>query len=132
MPDERDWMTGQRIRPCAAPGTPAPSDMPLRLIVLESLADGAETLVTMRNYGAGEPSGLALVGEDHITAELRSLMSDGLVEAVPDASVRHLYAGEHLPHTDNALRHFWFSLTRLGRLALDEGDAALEAYWDTR
>lgn len=66
------------------PATQAPADdmPPIALMVLDSLADGDETIDTMRNCGEVEPYGLALVGEKFIFDALRSLLAGGLVEAI--------------------------------------------------
>jgi hypothetical protein len=59
---------------------PAPADMPFRLEVLGVLADGAETIYTMRKCGDMKPYGLALVGENALSSMLRDLLGEGLSE----------------------------------------------------
>ena len=131
MPEEHDPLTGVRVDRFAPQGTPPAPGMPLRLLVLDAVADSPETVVTMRCCGDMEPDGIALVGEDVLLAELRALMADGLVEAVPDPRFGRTI-GDARPTDDEALRHYWYSPTPAGWSALEEGDAALEAYWDAR
>src|SRR5205823_819839 len=79
---ETGWALIRTSPPLVPADQPPPEGMPpIRLEVLDSLADDIETIDTMRSVGNVEPYGLALVGERYILEALRSLLTDGLIEA---------------------------------------------------
>jgi hypothetical protein len=127
--------TAGRLPPPVPDDQPPPEGMPLELVVLDSLADDVETIYTMRNCGAIEPHGLALVGEAHIREALRRLLAEGLIEvateyAIVDRQIRnHPIEGEPLTGDDD-LRHYWFGLTPAGRAALEAGGDELDLFYD--
>jgi hypothetical protein len=115
-----------------------PEDMPsLRLMILDALADNAETIYTMRSIGEMEPSGLGLeiVGEAHILDALRSLMTDRLIEVDGEYIVvsGRLYSGrpDRPGTTDDDLRRYWFRPTPAGTVVWEAGSDELESYWSS-
>ena len=122
--------------PAVRAAQPPPPDMPpLELIVLDSLADGDETIYTLRDCGETAPDGLALVGEEHILAALRELLAEGLIAVtgeLREQSSGGLKAERVLePSTDDAsLRRYWFGLTADGNAVRDPAAEVLDAYYD--
>lgn len=114
---------------------PAPDMPPLELMVLDGLADAAETVWTMRNCGEMEPDGLALVGDAHVFVAVRSLLSQGLIEVETESFIAdgrfqsRVPAGE-LGVADEDLGRYWFRMTPAGWKAWEAGEAVLEAYYD--
>jgi hypothetical protein len=115
---------------------PPPADMPpVTLMVLDSLADDAETIYTMRNCGDMAPNSVALVGEAHLLAAIRSLLEDGLIEvenehAVIDGRLFLRPLAERARTADEDLRRYWFRLTPAGEAAWQEASDVLDAYRD--
>jgi hypothetical protein len=114
-----------------------PEDMPsLRLMILDALADGAETIYTMRHIGGTEPGlGLEIVGEAHILDALRSLIADGLIEVDAEYIVvcDRLYSRrpDHPETSDDDLRRYWFRPTPAGTAVWEAGSDELDTYWDS-
>jgi hypothetical protein len=80
--------TGGAAVPEVPADQPPPADMPpVPVMVLDSLADDAETVCTMRNCGEMAPYGVALVGESHLLDAIRSLLEDDLVEVELELSL---------------------------------------------
>ena len=126
------WMASMRPAVVAPDAKPPAGMPPLTAMVLDALMDDAETLDTMRDCGNAPPSGLALVGENHLLDALRSLIADGLVEV--DELVRDpsgVIAGRAVlsPRDDRAsLRRYWFNPTPAGRAVWRGAEAELDAY----
>lgn len=117
------------------PATQAPADdmPPIALMVLDSLADGDETIDTMRNCGEVEPYGLALVGEKFIFDALRSLLAGGLVEAIEIVEADDGLAPRHVDEPgidDDHLRTYWYGMTAAGKAEWERGVPVLDAYCD--
>jgi hypothetical protein len=101
-------------------------------MVLDSLADDAETVYTMRNCGEMAPYGVALVGESHLLDAIRSLLEDDLVEV----ELEHVAVGERLfvrPVAERArtgdedLRRYWFRVTPAGEATWRQSSDVLDA-----
>src|SRR3954447_15710062 len=98
---------------------PPPNDMPpLRLVMLDVLADGPETIYSIRNCGEMVPDGLALVGEAHLLDALRSLMDEDLIEieaeyVVSDGRIVARRVVGEPGVADEDLRRYWFCMTAL-------------------
>jgi hypothetical protein len=108
---------------------------PLRLMILDALAHGAETIYTMRSCSYFEPDGLALVGEAHILDELRSLLADGLVEVDSEYVIVDRRVVSQRPDqpgtSDDDLRRYWFRPTVAGTSVWEIGSSELDSYWGT-
>jgi hypothetical protein len=103
---------------------------PLPLLVLDSMVDDAESIETLRDHGAVALRGLALVHERDVIAAVRSLLAEGLAEALEiDASKQALIVVAS-PLLDAAsLRAYWFRPTPAGKQVWRGGEAVLDAYW---
>jgi hypothetical protein len=116
---------------------PAPDMPPLFVMVLDALADDAETIYTMRNCGDMEPYGIALVGEDHLRRTLRALLRAGLIEieeetlALDDHHLVQRRPPGPAPTTDADLRRYWYVMTPAGWKAWQAGRPERDAYWDS-
>jgi hypothetical protein len=134
--EEFTRVTAGELPPLVPEGKPPPADMPpLTLMVLETLAEDAETIYTMRNCGDMAPFGLALVGEAHIRDTLRTLLADGLVEieseyVIVDGRVYAQAVVGQPEVSDGALQRYWFQPTPAGIDALETAYDELAAYWD--
>ena len=103
---------------------------PLRLLVLDGLADDIESVESLRDHGQVAPYGLALVDEQDVLDALRSLLSDGLVEAYELAEPQpELVPAENPSSDDASLRRYWFRWTPAGERQWREGRSVLDAYW---
>ena len=103
---------------------------PLRLMVLDALADDWENIESMRDHGEVAPYGLALVDEELIVDAVRALLTDGLIEATEIAEDPVELVPVLAPRTDDAsLRSYWFRPTEAGKTVWREGHDALDAYW---
>jgi hypothetical protein len=51
-------------------------------MVLDGLADDIESVESLRGHGEVAPYGLALVDEQDVVDAVRSLLNDGLIEAL--------------------------------------------------
>lgn len=115
---------------------PPPVDMsPVLLIVRDSLANGSETIYSMRNCGDMAAYGAALVGESHLLTALRSLLEDGLVEVEDEhvvingrLHVRPL--AERARTADEDLQRYWFRMTPAGQETWRQAWGVLDAYRD--
>jgi len=126
--------TGGAACPEVPAEQPPPADMPpVRLMILDSLADDAETVYTMRNCGEMAPNGVALVGESHLLGAIRSLLDGGLVEV----KLEHVVIGERLfvrrlaeraSTSDDDLRRYWFEMTPAGQATWRQASDVLDAY----
>jgi hypothetical protein len=106
---------------------------PLPLMVLDGLADGMESVGTLRDAGDQAPSGLALVDEQDVVDALRELLGEGLVAAWHIAGVRLALVPCEEPSTDDeSLRRYWFTWTPEGERVWREGGELLGAYWDSQ
>lgn len=120
--------------PAVPASQPPPDDMPpVWLMVLESLVDDGETIVTMRLQRDHEPHGIALVGESHILEALRFAIARGYVEVREWRQVDAEHRPEAVipsPQTDDdSLRRYWYYLAPAGRAAFEEADEMLDRYW---
>jgi hypothetical protein len=107
---------------------------PLPLMILDAIADDAETIYTMRNRGEMEPDGIALVGEAHLLDALRSLLADGLVEVeteyvVIDQQLVNRPLVSQPGSSDDDLRRYWFRPTPAGTEAWEAAESELDSYW---
>jgi len=133
----RPWETAGPLAPPVPDDQAPPEDMPpLRLMILNALADAAETIYTMRNIGEMDPgAGLKIVGEAHILDALRSLMADGLVDVDGEYVVVNdqLRTGrpDHPGTSDDDLRRYWFRQTPAGTALWEAGSDELDSYWDS-
>jgi hypothetical protein len=109
-----------------------PIDMPpLALMVLDGLADDIESVGSLRDHGEVPPYGLALVDEQEVVDALRSLLSDGLIEAWHISEPKLQLVPCPAPLIDDgSLRRYWFRWTPTGEQVWREGHGVLEAYWD--
>lgn len=112
---------------------PAPADMPFRLEVLGVLADGAESVYTMRNCGDMKPYGLALVGENALLSILRDLLGEGLIEVESEYVIvdgQLIERAPRLPPATSAedLQRYWFVMTRAGWGVWEAGGDQVRAY----
>lgn len=133
---EFTWRAAGAPLPAVAANQPPPADMPpLALMVLDALADDAETIYTMRDYGGTPASGIALAGEEHLLEALRGLLAAGLAEVESE----HVIAGGRVgarppvgePGTaDDDLRRYWFRMTPQGRATWEQAGELIDAYWD--
>jgi|SRR5215207_5712552 len=106
---------------------------PLPLMVLDGLADGIETVGSLRDHGEVAPDGLALVDEQDILDALRVLLADGLVQACQLNEPSFKLVPLLRPSTDDAsLLRYWFQWTPAGERVWREGHEVLEAYWDAQ
>jgi hypothetical protein len=134
--EEFTRVTAGELPPLVPEGQPPPARMPpLTLMVLEALAEDAETIYTMRHCGDMAPFGLALVGEAHIRDALRSLLVDGLVEieceyVIVDGRVYARAMVGQPEVSDRALQRYWFRLTPAGMQGLEAATDELNAYWE--
>jgi hypothetical protein len=129
-------LSGGELPPSVPAAQPPPPDMPpLRLMVLDALADDAENIYSMRNCGDMAAYGVALVGETRLLDALRSLLADGLIMVEHE----HVVVGDRVgtrplvgePVTsDDDLRRYWFSMSPRGREAWEAAADVLDAYWD--
>jgi len=104
---------------------------PLRLMVLDGLADDLESVESLRDHGEVPPHGLALVREGEVIAALRELLAEGLVEATEPAGPRGELVPCREPETDDErMRRYWFRWTPTGERVWRDGHASLDAYWD--
>jgi len=124
------------VYPELAVEEPPPADMPpVPLIVLDSLADGSETIYSMRNCGDMAAYGVALVGESHQLTALRSLLGDGLVEVedehvVIDGRLFVRPLAERARTADEDLSRYWFRMTLAGEETWRQVSDVLDAYRD--
>lgn len=116
--------------------TSPPGDMPpAALMILDSLADDAETIYTMRNCGDMAPYGVALIGESHLLESIRSLLHDGQIEVHQEHTVINGRLLVRPPRgevatTDDDLRRFWFRMTPAGEATWQQASDVLDAYRD--
>ena len=133
---EGGWAMVSTWTPAVPASQPPPPDMPpLDLVVLDSLADGDETLYTLRDCGETAPNGLALVGEEYILVALRELLGRGLIAVTgelreqPSGDLKEEQVLE--PATDDgSLRRYWFGLTADGDAVRQAAVEVLDAYYD--
>src|SRR5437016_1451910 len=108
-------------------------DMPIPLIVLDSLMDAVESVETLRDHGEAAAYGLALVADKQLIAGIRSLLGEGLIEAWeephPGGPLRLISVSKSRPD-EATLRRCWFKPTEAGRAAWRGSEAELTAYWD--
>jgi hypothetical protein len=108
------------------------TDMPpLQVMVLDSMVDDAESVDTLRSHGEVAPYGLALVAEADVMESVRSLLTDGLAEALgPNPSGPGLVVVAS-PQLDAAsLRSYWFRPTAAGEKVWLDAEHLLDAYWE--
>jgi hypothetical protein len=133
---EDSWVSGGGPPSSVPAEQPPPPDMPpLRLMVLDALADDAENIYSMRNCGDMAAHGVALVGETRLLDALRSLLADGQIMV----EYEHVVAGDRVGTrpligeavaSDDDLRRYWFSMTSRGLEAWAAAADVLDAYWD--
>ena len=108
---------------------------PLALLVLDALADGSETLETMRDDGEVPPYGLAAHDRQEVLDTIRSLLQEGSIVA---SEVGETDEGPRLVRVaapasdDESLGGYWFEWTAAGERVWRDGAPLLDAYWDAR
>jgi hypothetical protein len=102
----------------------------LTLLVLDGVADDFESVESLRDHGEVAPYGLALVDELALIGAVRTLLSDGLIEAWEAAGDPVELVPVACPGSDDtSLCGYWFRWTAAGKDVWRDSHAILDAYY---